>query len=148
MKTKVNLLVDGSGSMGEDSKKTAAAYVLNSLQQAIPKEQLDQFLWVDTITPLEKLKDVAWVGSLSKEAVRQFFKEHKKEQILLLSDGAWSLDQGEFFSLQANCSLIFLGDDPLSHRAHFSHGRLWFPENLTADIAYLRTKKKGERYVF
>lgn len=141
----IQIILDTSGSMVEDSKHFAAIYLLQSVKQCAKEKGIPVsfYRWQEEICPLGKISEISWTGSLNPQAFLKFFQE--KQPILLISDG--DFPDKINFKYKTHCHLLYLGEDYRKMQTEFSSGRLWFPENLLWNLSNLASSlpvTKGE----
>ncbi|MFI3250506.1 MAG: hypothetical protein R3Y07_06045 [Eubacteriales bacterium] len=139
MKKKINLVLDCSGSMGEDGRRQGVAYVLHTLRQSLVKQgvEVEEFTWNhEGVHPLDgkKLNQLPWSGGLEERDYRSFCREKQRETTILLSDGEFPIDQ--YFPPHY---ILYFGEQTGAHR----HKNILYPENLEADVLKIcRTEKR------
>lgn len=115
----INVIVDASGSMGEDEKNAVVKYLLNGMSSAVQNKSLDVslslFQWgVETkkIDNIEKAK-ICFAGKNSVNGLEEICSLiDSQESVILISDGNFESDmRNKIKELSNNILPIFVGVD-------------------------------------
>ena len=86
------ILVDSTGSMSEEGKKSIVKYLIYSIKSFLleewKEENVDIYLFGEEIKPYES--KIIFQGKANSESLKRFLVDKKDSQILLLSDGCYS----------------------------------------------------------
>lgn len=81
------ILIDTSGSMMEDGKKSVIMYVINTIRNTLPEEP-SVYTWDKEIKPFSGKLEFGTTNSLG--TFSSFLDEHNDEPLLLITDGCFS----------------------------------------------------------
>lgn len=144
----LHIVLDTSGSMGEDSKHHSAIYLLLTLRRFAKEHGIPLSLWQwhEIIEPLGNLSQILWTGSLDGYAFAPWYrrvqgnttnlKNKNVSPVLLISDGDFPMDTG--FRLYDACHLLLLGDGSFSY--DFPSNRLWHPSDFMGQLILLQRR--------
>ncbi len=103
------VLIDTSGSMCEEGKKSIIRYLINAIKgvknERYPDKELNMYYWNEQIVPYsEKVK---FEGKSGEKILKEFLDEHNDESILLIGDGNYSDDIRRIIKENSN-RILFL----------------------------------------
>lgn len=85
-------LVDTSGSMAEEGKKSVVRYLLyaieNIMRDEYPEVNYGVFLWSESVSVYDKKMDFG--GRAEAKPLSLFLEEHKADTVMLIGDGSYS----------------------------------------------------------
>lgn len=88
------IIVDASGSMAEEGKKSVVRYILYTIENLLKDEWSETacpiFLWNNDVSEYEGKVD--FQGQSSSKSFEKFLKQHPNSELLLISDGSYPED--------------------------------------------------------
>jgi len=143
----LTVILDCSGSFAENGK----IEILRALRLTVARvaknfgAKANFFIWRDEINPMTSPKDVVPFGISEISALKNFLTNYNEEaNILLLSDGTWSIDESTKIKLlldSKNFQLIFAAVGADANRSSNYNvstiGGVWAPADLPAAVQKL-----------
>lgn len=114
-------MIDASGSMGEEGKKSVVRYLIYAIEGLMkdlyPAIDYKIFIWNDEV--IEYAGKIDFRGSANHRALSTFLCNHKDDSILIIGDGSYSEEVKKIIK-DANDRMLFLmaGSDCNKARIH------------------------------
>lgn len=137
------ILIDTSGSMMEDGKKSVIMYVINAIKNTLT-EKSSVYTWDNEIKPFSgKIKFGTSNGSNS---ISRFFDEHNDEPIILITDGCFSSNIKSIIKKHSNklvCILVGIDSSIVGMQRTIGVNNTFEASDTVACISrYLSLKEK------
>lgn len=141
---KINVIIDGSGSMNEWGKKELIIYLLNNIKNEceekllIESEKIQFFIWKNKIDKLENIHDFDLSGRNDLDDLYEFFVQESEfeNDILFISDGNFNNsiydDLNKFHSKSFKIYTIAVGYDKDLYTLKFLsyENKVYSPEDI------------------
>lgn len=101
----VNIIIDSSGSMGDDEKNNIIEYIFSNVKNML-KDYINIFSWNNEIKKVEKLKDISYIGKTNIKELLSFVESNNEEYNLIFSDFNYSFSE---FKRIYNDKVFYIG---------------------------------------
>ena len=101
----VNIIIDASGSMGDDEKNNIIEYIFPNVKNML-KDYINIFSWNNEIKKVEKLKDISYIGKTNIKELLSFVESNNEEYNLIFSDFNYSSSE---FKRIYNDKVFYIG---------------------------------------
>lgn len=101
----VNIIIDASGSMGDDEKNNIIEYIFPNVKNIL-KDYINIFSWNNEIKKVEKLKDISYIGKTNIKELLSFVESNNEEYNLIFSDFNYSFSE---FKRIYNDKVFYIG---------------------------------------
>lgn len=101
----VNIIIDSSGSMGDDEKNNIIEYIFPNVKNML-KDYINIFSWNNEIKKVEKLKDISYIGKTNIKELLSFVESNNEEYNLIFSDFNYSFSE---FKRIYNDKVFYIG---------------------------------------
>lgn len=104
------IVIDASGSMAEEGKKSVIRYLLHAVEglarDEYPEAEYKIYAWNETISEFETKIDFS--GHTSADAFSDFLNAHPEDSILLVGDGNYSEEIKAIIERAGNAMLVLM----------------------------------------
>lgn len=141
MSKELNVLIDTSGSMGEDCKNAVVKYLLGTIISCAGTGYLNCYLAGNQCTKVENLSGVkiTYGGQMTPNAINSYFNEALgDDKTLLISDGCFDVDVEKAISkFRDKVICVAVGEDAMiSNLQRCSRNKkVYLAEDVNAAIA-------------
>lgn len=143
----IDILVDSSGSMVEYGKRYAVINILETILSFFeelnhPQLKYRFISWANQAIILEKISDIRFKGKSSCDGLNDYFLEKPAPQIIVISDGDFSLEISNLFKEKAKTSFIYpfaLGNDAniVLLKRFAREKEVFLPENIISALHFI-----------
>lgn len=145
MNTRVDILVDTSGSMIENGKEAVIKNLIYTISRILRKEeyqeyQVNMLKWSNEVMPIKKLSELRFSGQLSSRALKEYLDSQEVAPvILLISDGNFSIKERNIFKSTKNsyfdCIAVGIDADIFSLKKIASSGKVFKVPDIVSALA-------------
>lgn len=138
------ILIDTSGSMMEDGKKSVIMYVINTIKNTLTEEPT-VYTWDKEIKPFTG--KIEFGTSNGSSAISSFFDEHNDEPIFLITDGCFSSEIKTIIKKHTKklvCLLIGIDSNIVAFQRILGYNNTFeAPDTVACISRYLSLKEGG-----
>ena len=141
MSKDLNVLVDVSGSMGEDCKDAVIKYLINTILSSNRFEKYYLYLINDTVTKIDDISKakIKYEKHISQNAIKDFYDSViDNEPVLFISDGCFEADiENTLSKHKSNMVCVAVGSDAIKgNLQRCSHNKkVYNAEDVTEAMA-------------